>query len=217
MSTSFSHKDHEWVHALEGELGFGAQQRAHEELSRYLSSVIQFYLINRQPDLLWLSNLASQEIACLTQDLVQICLMKLSQDNYAKLHQYSGAGSFKGWVSQIALNVARSDLRKVRWDRRLPLDSVRFLPLDKSTSPEQTLQQKQLSIILHSCLAQLSEHHRTVLVRCVMNDEPTADVARDLCRTNQAIYNLINRAKKHLRELLAQANVHADDLNLFSR
>lgn len=217
MSTSFSHKDHEWIQALQGHLGTEAQQRAYEELARHLFIVIQFYLLQRQPDLLWLSGLARDEVTSTTQDLVQICLLKLSQDNYAKLHQYSGAGSFKGWVSQIALNVARSDLRKVRWDRRMPLDSVRFLPLDTAASPEQALQQKQLSALLHGCLDQLSEHHRIVLVRCVMNGEPTADVARDLCRTNQAIYNLINRAKKQLRELLAQANVHADDLSLFSR
>ena len=208
-------EDSEWVAALSGKLGNDVQYQVHQELSNYLSVVVQNYLLRRQPDYLCLTSLAYEEVRALTQDFVQISLEKLSRNEYALLDQFSGSGSFKGWVSQMALNVARSELRKVRWDRLQPLDGLPFVPASRTPGPEQVFQQRQLRATLEHCLDQLPEHYRAVLVRCVMNGERTVDVARDLERSSQAVYNLVSRAKKELGALLIEAQVSQEDLTVF--
>ncbi|MEM7131939.1 MAG: RNA polymerase sigma factor [Chloroflexota bacterium] len=208
-------ENHEWLATLKGEMGHVAQQKAHEALAAYLFAAVQNFLLQRQSEYVWLSALAYPELATLAEDFVQNCLEKLSRNEYALLEQFAGIGSFTSWTAQIALNEARTELRRVCWSRQQPLEGISSWAEAHTPNPDRLLQQQFLATTLGDCLNQLPESHRTVLVRCVMHGERAKDVAKDLDRSSQAVYNLINRAKKELALLLAEADVNVDDLGVF--
>ncbi|MEM7129240.1 MAG: sigma-70 family RNA polymerase sigma factor [Chloroflexota bacterium] len=215
LADRYQRPNDEWITAISGALGYEFQRQAHEELAAYLFVVVRQFLFRRQPEFPWLSSLAAEELESLAEDFVQICLEKLSREEFALLNQFTGKGPFISWAAQIALNEARSELRKVRWSRLQPLNELSFWLESNEPTPDQLFLQRRLITILYRCLEQLPESHRAVLVRCVMNGEPAADVAGDLDRSAQAVYNLINRAKKQLAVLLASEDVDADDLAVF--
>lgn len=207
-------QDAEWIAMLSGQQGEEAQRQSYQYLANYLFVVLRNFIHNRQPEFTWLASLDSIEIDALVEDMTQVCLIKLNRNNHVLLEQFKGKGTFTAWAAQIALNEARSELRRVRWSRLLSLDdAARQIPGDRA-SPEQIVQQQELLATLERCLEQLSAKHRIVLVRCIMNGEKATDVARDLKRSVQAIYNLLNRAKKQLAILLAQAHIDYRDLAL---
>lgn len=206
--------DHEWPAALSGRLGYRVQEQSHRSLANYLFVVIRNHFALRQSTYVWLAVLDETEIGALAEDLVQVCLLKLSRDDYALLDQYSGQGPFTSWAAQIALNEARSELRRVRWGRLQPLEGPVLSIAANAPTPEQLLHCRQLLSTLNGCLAQLPQTYRTVLVRCVMHNEPAADVAPDLQRSAQAVYNLIARAKKRLRALLEEEGYAFEDFAL---
>ena len=205
-----------WLEMMSGKRGDLAQRQAHEALSNYLYIVVQNYLVRRQSEFLWFATLTRSEIAATAEDLVQLCLEKLSRNDFAVLGQFKGKGSFTGWAAQIVLNEARSDLRRVHWSRIQPLDKSTFKIAANMPDPVQILQKEEGIATLYKCLGQLSEIYRSVLIRCVVNGERAEDVARDIKRSTQAVYNLVDRAKKRLALLLRMENLGPEDLTVFS-
>lgn len=208
----FQDKNYDWVASLSGRQGVLAREQAHEALANYLFVVVQTFLIRRQSHFLWLAGLADHEIAALAEDLVQICLEKLNRNDSSLLRQFAGKGSFTSWAAQIALNAARSELRRVRWNRLQPLDGLVFSLAAETPGPEQIFQRQQVVAALNRCLDQLSDSHYMVLVRCVINGESAADIAQDLKRTVQAVYSLAHRAKQRLAMLMEEEQLGPETL-----
>lgn len=209
-------ENEQWIPAIKGLQGAETQRQALEHLRSYWFTVVYRYLLSRQPSLSRLADAENTDIATLAQDVVQTCFIKLCRNDYALLDQYAGAGTFTGWAAKIALNEARSMLCRVHWSRDRPLGKFPNLTTAKKLNPQILMQRNDLVATLHDCINQLPEVYRIVLVRCVMNGEKARDVARDIERTSQAVYNLINRAKKLLAELLANKEVDKTDLMMFA-
>lgn len=205
----------DWISDLSGTNGYRSQTRALRELFRFLFVVVHNHLMQKQPSMFWLAEFDAQEVEALTEDVVQICLEKMSRDDFLLLEQFNGYGYFTSWAAQIALNELRSELRRVRWRRLRPLDQLALKTPAAASEPERIVQRKQIYAALHRCLDQLPPHYRTVLVRCVMQGEPAARVAVALNRNVQAIYNLTLRAKKQLADLLLSENISPTDLDDF--
>lgn len=204
----------QWIAALNGSLGGAAQERALNELGNYQYIVLMRYLTQNRFRILWLADISYEELSPLAEDIVQTCLEKFTNKNGALLSQFEGRGSFMGWAAQIALNAARSELRRVHWHRSYPLNDIQFQTDDISVEPAHVVAQQELILTINQCLAELSNTYREVVERCIINDECASDVAADLGRSVQAVYNLINRAKKQLARLLEEREICLEDLAL---
>lgn len=205
----------EWLAELAGAGGHISQVQAHGDLFNYLFVVVRNLLQSRRTEYVWLAIAADEELVSLAEDMVQICLEKISRNEWALLSQFSGNGAFTSWAAQIALNETRTELRRARWRRLQPLTESAACVASDVHGPEQQNDQSQLTLTLHSCLNQMPVNYRTVLIRCVMNGERAADVAQDLKRSAQAVYSLCHKAKKELGALLAREGVGPEDLAIF--
>ena len=219
----------DWVRELHGDRGQEPQQIACQELANYLYVVAYNYLRLRQADLRALADFAPEEMAALAQDFVQETLEALARNDFALLAKYRGAGKFTSWAAQIVRNQAAMELRKSYWTRRTPLqasdDSEEaseqpsltqdFVDTSGQVDPAQQAQQQQVQDILQRCLAKLPERNRLAIVSCIADDVRAELVAQTLNTTANAVYLLIARGKRQLKECLQHAGLSRDVLSIF--
>lgn len=208
----------QWVDELNGTCGEAVQQAALNDLANYLFIVVLSYIRKRRSTLLRLSMADEDELIAITQDLVQNFMAKLVQYDFRLLSKYDNRGRFTSWAAQVAINIARNEFRRVKWDREyhVELDLIRVEVLNEkdALSAEAVAWHSMMRKTIIACLHSLPEYHQTVLIRCVINNEPAVDVAADLERSVQAVYNLIYRAKQKLAERLAAEGIDSDALRL---
>jgi len=219
-----------WVEELSGDCGVAAQRQAHQDLASYLYVVAYNYLRLRQSDLYRLADFAAEEMAALAQDFVQETLEKLARDDFALLSRYSAVGNFTSWAAQIVRNQAAMELRKSYWTRRSPLPqaganddngaepalAVELADPSPAIDPARRAQQQQVHDLMQRCLARLSERYRVAVLNC-LGDGIAADVvARALETTPNAVYLIIQRAKRQLRACLEQSGLDRSVLAVFA-
>lgn len=219
----------DWVLELRGDCGREPQRLACQDLANYSYIVAYNYLRLRQADLRALADFAPEEMAALAQDFVQESLEKLARNDFTLLAKYSGAGKFTSWAAQVVRNQAAMELRKSYWTRRTPIqasddseeDSEQLSPtrdfVDTSgqVDPAQRAQQQQVQDILQRCLAKLPERNRLAIVSCIADDVRAESVAQTLNTTANAVYLLIARGKRQLKECLLGAGLSRDVLSIF--
>lgn len=219
----------DWLQELRGERGVVQQATAHRDLANYLYVVAYNYLRLRQTDLRALADFPPEELASLAQDFVQETLEKLARRDFALLASYSGAGKFTSWAAQIVRNQAAQELRKSYWTRRNPLppsddsdttDEDALLTRQQAAAsddndPARLAQQGQVSDLVQRCLAGLSERYRLAVLNCLGDDVPADVVAHTLDTTANAVYLIIQRAKRQLRKCLESAGIDRSALALF--
>jgi RNA polymerase sigma-70 factor (ECF subfamily) len=214
----------DWIRGLSGAEGTDAQRLAHEDLANYLYVVAYNYLRLRQDSLPSLTAFAPEELAALAQDFVQETLEKLARNHFALLGQFRCDGRFTSWAAQIIRNQAAMELRRPYWTRRLEL------PQDQEngdrlaapqahaapkTDPEQAAQRAQVTSIVEACLDHLPARCRLAIVGCIAEESRADAVAQTLNTTANAVYLLIARGKRQLRECLQRAGLTREVLRLF--
>lgn len=218
----------DWLRDLRGAGGHAAQRQAHEDLARYLYVVAYNYLRLRQADLGALAELAAEDLAALAQDFVQDTLEKLARDDFQLLNRYRGDGRFTSWAAQIVRNQAAMELRKAYWARRetLPESDAggeddtdvltrRAQKLPPGADPEQSAARAHVASLLQSCLERLPERNRLAITHCIAEDVRADEVAATLQTTANAVYLLITRGKRQLKECLQRAGISGDVLSIF--
>ena len=220
----------EWVQELRGDRGGQQQEAAHCELANYLYVVAYNYLRIRQTNLRALAAFPVDDLAALAQDFVQETLEKLARNQFALLATYSGAGKFTSWAAQIVRNQAAQELRKSYWTRRNPLPASsdpdedgaeplllqRLADTSDEADPARRAQQTQVAATLQGCLAGLSERYRLAVLNCLGDNVPAEAVARALDTTANAVYLIIQRAKRKLRQCLERAGLDKTVLAVFA-
>lgn len=222
----------EWQDELRGARGAAAQRAAHEDLGRYLYVVAYNYLRLREGDVPALAGFAREELAALAQDFVQETLEKLARNGFALLATFRGTGSFQGWAAQVVRNQAAQELRKAYWARRAvaPPDTERpdedtFGPLTLSlqpdeareANPERQAMYRQVCEALQCCLDALSERYRLAVLNCLGEGRAAESVAAALQTTANAVYLMVHRAKRQLKECLLRAGVGPEALAALGR
>lgn len=218
----------DWIRELRGDCDRDVQRQAHEDLGNYLYVVAYNYLRLRQADLPALAAFAPEDAAALAQDFVQETLEKLARDDFALLGRYRSDGRFTSWAAQVVRNQAAMELRKSYWTRRISLpepgDDPGEEPLelprrpteaDADANPEHTAARAQVNSILQACLERLPERNRLAIVGCIADDLRAEAVAQQLNTTANAVYLLITRGKRQLRDCLQRAGLSRDVLSLF--
>lgn len=222
--------NHDWVQALCGDWGDDAQRSAHQDLARYLYVVAYNYLRLRQADLYRLADFAAEELAALAEDFVQETLEKLARDQFTLLGRYNAAGNFTSWAAQVVRNQAAMELRKSYWTRRGPLPqagggedngseaelAAELADPSGDVDPARQAQQQQVRDLVQRCIANLSERYRLAVLNCLGDDVSADAVARALHTTANAVYLIIQRAKRQLRTCLEQSGLDRSALAVFA-
>ncbi len=135
----------------------------------------------------------------------------------AFLSAYRHAGEFAGgcqvgtWLHRIVVNAA---LMKIRSRSRRPEASIEELlprfqqdghhaePASRWRTAEEVLEREERQALVRSCIAQLPESYRTVLLLRDIEELDPAEVAAQLGISTNAVNVRLHRARQALRTLL---------------
>ncbi len=205
----------EWLADLRGQRGSAVQQQAHLELGTYLYKVAYNYLLKRQNDVARLTTLAWEDLTELAQDYVQDVLIKLCENDFARLDQYRGEGRFLAWTALIIRNHSAGILRRPPFTKGVtPMDDMLNHPTTEL--PHATrLTLQEVGAVLQVCIDALAEARREALVGCVIEGERTKVVAERLQRTVNAVDQLVMHAKRQVKACLRGKGIGPEVLGLW--
>lgn len=203
------YKNLDIVKELTGNLGLSAQMRAFEELSKYLYIIALEYLWRRKNNVVYLSSLPNMDIESYAEDFAQEALLKLAEDKFRRLAQYTGEGKFTSWAAQVVINCIRDELRDADWHRQtLTTDRVqRCCDTNPFNDPERQIVSAMINERVHVHLGLLSPKGRTAITRCLVEDLPIAEVAAEMELSTNALYIQLSRGKAALRTALSREGI----------
>ncbi|MFK8163321.1 MAG: RNA polymerase sigma factor [Lewinella sp.] len=137
------------------------------------------------------------------QDVLQDSLVKI----LTKIHQYSGGGSFEGWMSQIVVNTALSRLDR-KWMRR---EVCTEFPARDAVIEPYIIDQLATEDIMR-CVAQLPEGYRHVFNLFAVEGYRHREIAQMMniaeatsrshyARARQLLRNILTNQKNGLRHV----------------
>ncbi|MEM7245070.1 MAG: sigma-70 family RNA polymerase sigma factor [Acidobacteriota bacterium] len=131
------------------------------------------------------------------RDVVQDAFLRA----YRSLATFRPDGSFRSWLSRIAVNAARDE--RARAGRR-PLQTVEDAeePADTGPGTEDRVSASLLQRRLQEALGQLSRREREVFVLRELEDQDVDEIARVLELSPPTVRRHLARARLHLRQLL---------------
>lgn len=140
------------------------------------------------------------------EDFAQEALLKILDG----LDTFRGESLFTTWANKIAINVAFSELRRLRWkdvslqDLVAPYeDSGDFTPevlTDSSPSPEQRMNQRMMIEKVQEIInEELTDRQRMAMIAVMMEGMPIREVARRMGSNRNALYKLLHDARSHLK------------------
>lgn len=142
----------------------------------------------------------------MSEDLVQETFLRV----YRNRDNYQATSNFSTWIYTIALNLARSELRKRRRRQFFSLNSS--LSEDSSTegfdlpdskaNPAEFLEQTELGRAIHKAIDQLPIKYRTVIVLRDIEELSYEQIGEILACPTGTIKSRVNRARLRLQEML---------------
>ncbi len=124
---------------------------------------------------------------------------------YSHLSEFQGASSFATWLVRIAMNEALARLR--RRERLVPMDELPESADDgaeRPGSPEDGAAAREAMTLLEKAIDRLPVHYRTVYMLREVEQMSTAEAARALDLSEEAVKIRLHRARLALRDLLAE-------------
>lgn len=203
----------EWLADLRGDDATRAD--ALEDLRERLRRGLYFYLSRERSDL---SDRPPDDIQQMAEDFAQDALLKVL-DN---LDTFRGESRFTTWAAKIAVRVAISELRRVRWkDYSLEtltaegeyMPRITSMPASPSQppNPESFTERDDVMQIIEKAIAEaLTERQRTALVAATIEGVPLEELARMMDTNTNALYKLIHDARLKLRRHLESTGVTLD-------
>lgn len=145
-------------------------------------------------------------------DVVQVTVMEA----FLRFAQFApqGENGFPAWLAQIAENNLRDAIRGLeRAKRPNPRRRVRsnaqnstFALLEQvaqhSSTPSKIMRRQESVSLLDEAIGQLPENYRVVIRAYDLDGRPAGDVAREINKTEGAVYMIRARALERLKELL---------------
>jgi len=226
QQTHHRRTDDEWVAALRGDLGEKAQEAAYEDLARYLYVVVYNYLCFRSADVPGLQNKSDAQLADLAEEFNQSTLVKIALGQI--YNRYRGDAKFTSYMAVVARREVGQALRHREWwvyTEPLPAsesdydpesgDTLPSLPAELIADSESDMgpQRREMWETIRRCVEQLPERWRRALVLNVFEELSATEVKERLnVPSEQAVYNLVHRARSRLKECLADSGTDPDDI-----
>lgn len=130
-----------------------------------------------------------------------------------------GEDAFYHWVTRIIDHRFVDQVRALRRKKRdvtrevgrgaasaASRDSLLERCLPDETTPSRIMRREDAVGALMGCIAQLPEDQRVVVERMYLNEEPAAQIAQEMGRTEDAIRGLATRAVANLRRGMGRAS-----------
>ncbi|MFZ0033374.1 MAG: sigma-70 family RNA polymerase sigma factor [Sedimentisphaerales bacterium] len=112
-------------------------------------------------------------------------------------------GSPEEWIFGIARNNIRLETRRRASRPSVNGETSRYLELiDSKPLPDEVLERKETSVIVHSALDRLESKEQAVLKAKYIEGLCARDIARQMSITEKAVHNLLYRARISLRQEL---------------
>jgi RNA polymerase sigma-70 factor, ECF subfamily len=199
----------QWLQAL------GAEGPEYDEALRDLRKTL---LAGLKRGLLSQVNTTALEFETQAEDFVQEALVKILHN----LHTFAGRSQFTTWAHKIALSLTLTELRRKRW-QDTSLDSLletnaggSYLPklvADPAPLPEKATERSEmLAYVSRLIQDELTEKQYQVLETAVLQNKPTAEVARLMEMTPNAIYKMLHDARSRLKQRLADEGLNPSDV-----
>jgi RNA polymerase sigma factor (sigma-70 family) len=203
----------QWISELQGLNGRQLQEQAHFDLAVVLHKFAFNYLQLRQPVIAVLQTFDSDELAAIAKDFVQDTLIKLTSNEYALLKSYREEGPFLNWCKPIITNLIASDLRRPFWRKRGNEQEDQPDPAQKD--PENLAQQNYIQQMISDCFERLAERQRITFGMFVVEDLSAIEIAKTLGITENAVNQLVYRARRAMRICLELNGFQKDSFALF--
>jgi RNA polymerase sigma-70 factor (ECF subfamily) len=195
----------EWIAALSqsGPPYDAALQDLHTLLVRGLGYALASHSNVRESDL---------------EDFAQNALLKI----VAGLHTFRGESRFTTWAHKIAVRVAYTESRRLRW-RDVSLDELtkpkegegEFIPVnlaDPSVGPEQQVMQRAILETLRRLIREeLTDKQRQAL-QAMLAGMPLEEIARRMGTNRNALYKLLHDARRRLQQSMLDQGLSAQDV-----
>lgn len=197
-----------WLRALE--MPGPAHDEALADLRLILIGGLQRGLLGRV-------DTSAPEFATQAEDFVQDALLKILEN----LDTFAGRSKFTTWAHKIAVHVALTELRRKRWqdaslDQLTSSEMGDFTPsftADPAPTPEDMAAREELLAQVNQLISEeLTDRQRQVMELSVIQNLPTAVVARRLDTNPNAVYKLLHDARLRLKERLAERGLTPEDI-----
>jgi len=133
------------------------------------------------------------------------------------MRQFRGSteAELAAWLQEILVNALADQIRKAKtgkrnWNMEKSLETIlaessgrleAYLAADQS-SPSQQVQRKELLLRAAEALEKLPEDQRDVIMLRDLMNQPVAQIAQQLGRTEKSVAGLLLRGRQKLRDLL---------------
>jgi RNA polymerase sigma-70 factor (ECF subfamily) len=149
---------------------------------------------------------------CGNEDDARDALQSAYLSAFRSVGRFEGSSQLSTWLHRIVVNTA---LMKLRTRRRKPEEQIEaLLPAfqedghhveqfsEWAMPADRLLEREDVRTMVRSCIAQLPENYREVLLLRDIEELSTDEVARMLCATPTAIKVRLHRARQALSTLL---------------
>lgn len=190
------------------------QADAIEALRLRLERGIYYYLSRERSDV---GSISTHDLMQMTQDFAQDALLRVL-DN---LDSFRGDSLFTTWAARVAVRVAISELRRMRY-RDFSLDSltitgemppVQLDPLLGVTPPvpERAAERTEVMARIASVIRKhLTDRQYRALIAVAVDQVPMEIVAEQLGTNRNALYKLLHDARRKLRAQLQDEGLSFD-------
>ena len=131
------------------------------------------------------------------EELVQETFLRI----FNQKSSYTPDYAVSTWIYTIALNLARSELRKRKLRRFLSLDFIKE-EADMELPEKVNIKAESLMPIIQKAIGKLPEEYRTAFVLCDIQRLPYQQIAEIMRVPVGTVKSRINRARSMLRETL---------------
>ncbi len=138
-------------------------------------------------------NLGNKAMA---EDLVQNTFIRVIKYS----NNYSGKGSFKSWLFQIARNQMIDEIKKMKKHKAQDIDEKVDVITDYATADASIIKEER-SQLLKNALSKLSEEKRNLLTLVKIENKKFREVAEIMNMKESTVKSKVFRAIKELQEL----------------
>jgi len=153
------------------------------------------------------------------EDFAQEAMLKI----LAGLDSFRGESRFTTWAQKIAVRVAFTELRRLRWkdvsleDLAGPYhfegDLTPAVLADPAPSPEQRVTQQMLLATVQRLIAEeLTERQCQAMTAVIKGGMPLEEVARRMGTNRNALYKLLHDARQRLKKRMMAEGLSPQDV-----
>ncbi len=124
---------------------------------------------------------------------------------YRQMDRFRGESKVSTWLFSIARHLAYGHLRKSKRHNYLEHETIEFLDADQGDSESETqdaVETEERRRIVHDAMNDLPDHYRRVVQLRDLEEQSTAEAAKELGLTEVNVRVRLHRARKQLRDHL---------------